>query len=195
MKTRGARLLYDYWRNAKGTYPVPRRDAIEPRGLKDVLPWVFILDHVDLELTVFRLAGTGMCDFYGRELRGENFLSQWTGDCRRTVRSLIQNVVMMPTPSTFEFTAEACNCRLLNGDIMLLPLEASDGEHVQILGGWFPTVTHDPLLEKPIMRQRMMNIRLLELPDGTELPQIAPEPEEAIAQLKLVVSNGEMLKR
>ena len=191
MKTRGARLLYDYWREARGRFAVPRRDAIEPRGLKSVLPWVFILDHVDLELTVFRLAGTGVCDFYGRELRGENFLSQWTGDCRRTVRSLIQNVVMMPTPSTFEFTAEGANGRLLSGDIMLLPMESADGELQQVLGGWFPAVTHDPLLEKPIMRQRMMNIRLLELPDGTELPPIEPEPADARAKLRLVVSNGD----
>ncbi len=193
MKTRGARLLYDYWCNAKRECTVPARDAIEPRGLKDVLPWVFLLDHFDRELTTFRLAGTGLCDFYERELRGENFLSFWTGDCRRTVRSLIDNVTMMPAPSFIEFCAEAKNGRLLAGEIMLMPLAAREGTIRQILGGWFPAVTHDPLLEKPLVRQQVTNIRLLESTGPGVIPLPVLQSEDSGKGLRLVVSDGEVL--
>jgi len=193
MRTRGARRLYSRWREAKGDGIAPERGMIEPRALKEVLPWVFILDRVDREMSPFRLAGTGLCEFYGRELKAANFLSFWQGDCRRTARSLIDNVVMMPTPGVIDFEAWAMNERTLSGEILLLPLIAADGEVHQMLGGWFPLVTHDPMLEKPLLRQRIDNIRIIDHDDREIVPGDLTPPEQMPYGLRLVVSNGQMV--
>jgi len=193
MRTRGARRLYNYWRDIKGGNIAPERGAIEPRALKEVLPWVFILDRVDREMAPFRLAGTGLCEHYARELRGANFLSFWQGDCRRTARSLIDNVVMMPTPGVIDFKARAINERPLTGEILLLPLVASDGEVHQLLGGWFPLVTHDPLLEKPLLRQRIENIRIIDNDNREIVPEEIPMPTPVHVGPRLVVSNGKAI--
>lgn len=190
MRTRGARRLYGFWRQAKGEDAAPSRGMIEPRALKEVLPWVFILDRVDREMSPFRLAGTGLCEFYGRELKGANFLSYWQGDCRRTARSLLDNVVMMPTPGVIDFQAWAMNERTLTGEILLLPLLAGDGEVHQLLGGWFPLVTHDPMLEKPLLRQRIENIRIIDHDDREIVPPELPLPAPVYSGPRLVISNG-----
>ena len=190
MRNRGARALYEYWREAKGIEEVPQRNAIEPRGLRSVLPWVFILEHVDRDLAPFRLAGTGLCDQYGEELKGTNFLSLWLGDCRRTVRSLMDNVTLMPAAAFIEFEAQARNAGRVSGEIVLLPLADSDGTIHQILGGWFPAIAQDAMLEKPLIRHRITNIRILSDFDAamgpSELQIVQDRPH-----LRLVVSNGD----
>jgi len=192
MRTRGSRTLYRYWRGIREGQRIPHRSAIEPRGLKEVLPWTFIVDRVDREMAPFRLAGTGLCEQYGRELRGSNFLSLWLGDCRRTVRSLIDNVVMMPAPAFIEFEAQASNERRMYGEIVLLPLAASDGEVLQILGGWFPAVTHDPLLERPLIRHRVKKISMLKDEEAENLRAPVVPTVTSPARLKLVISNGKV---
>ena len=61
----------------------------------------------------------------------------------------------------------------------------------QVLGGFFPAVTHDPLLEKPISRHRVNCIQVI----GDRAPNLTliesePEPVSP-TPLRLVVSNGE----
>lgn len=170
------------------------RTSIEPRGLKDVLPWVFILERVDRELAPFRLAGTGLCEQYGEELRGTNFLSLWLGDCRRTMRSLIDNVVMMPAGAFVEFEAKSRLHGRTSGEIVLLPLCDANGEVHQILGGWFPTITHDLVMDKPLVRHKITNIRIL-----SEFEAPLDETGNAAASerphLQLVISDGKSVRR
>lgn len=194
MNTRGSRSLYRYWHTIKDGDKLPGRHDVEPRGLKEVLPWIFILDRIDWEVASFRIAGTGICEHYGRELRGSNFLSFWLGDCRRTTRSLIENVVKMPTPAFMDFEAQAINGRHMYGEILLLPLAPHAGGFAQVLGGWFPTVTHDPLLEKPLVRHHVRQIKVLDDEDAKLRPADVTQfdrPERDPAPLRLVVSNSD----
>jgi len=193
MKNRGTRGLYEYWQGAKGSHEVPTRASIEPRGLKEVLPWVFILERVDRELAPFRLAGTGLCDQYGEELRGTNFLSLWLGDCRRTMRSLIDNVVMMPAAAFVEFETQSRTHGRTSGEIVLLPLCDANGEVHQVLGGWFPAITHDVQMDKPLVRHKITNIRILsdfEPPFSETVPGARPGQPH----LQLVISDGKVLR-
>ncbi len=191
MRNRGTRALYEYWQIAKAGQEVPQRKSIEPRGIKEVLPWVFILERIDRELAPFRLAGTGLCDQYGEELGGTNFLSLWLGDCRRTMRSLIDNVVMMPAAAFIEFEAKSRIHGRTSGEIVLLPLCDAEGNVHQILGGWFPAIPQDASMEKPMVRHRITNIRILSDFDSEFLAGAGEVP--ARPQLRLVISNGKVL--
>lgn len=195
MRNRGAIKLFEYWHEAKGGRELPTRKDIQPRGLKEVLPWVFILEHIDRELSPFRLAGTSLCEQYGKELSGTNFLSLWLGDCRRTVRSLIDNVVLMPAAAFIEFEAQARNHTRMSGEIVLLPLAGDDGEVHQILGGWFPSMAQDAYLEKPLIRHRITNIRIL-----TDFePQLMSDSKgrngPAQSYLELIISDGKAVRK
>ncbi len=191
MRNRGAQLLFEYWHSVKGGAAAPKRRQIEPRGLKSVLPWVFILEHIDRDLTPFRLAGTGLCGQRDQELTGTNFMSLWLGDCRRTMRSLMDNVTLMPSPALVEFEACAPNMGRISGEILLLPLRDDDGEVHQILGGWFNGVGADANFNTPLVQNKVTNIRFLteNEPDYAIIRgQMARQSEGP--RLRLIVSNN-----
>ncbi len=191
MRNRGAQALFEYWHTTKGGASAPKRRDIEPRGMKSVLPWVFILERIDRDLTPFRLAGTGICAQNEQELAGTNFLSLWLGDCRRTMRSLMDNVALMPSPALIEFETKTRNMGRTSGEILLLPLRDDDGKVHQILGGWFNGVGADHNFELPLVHNKITNIHFLtenEPAFATIRGQIARQTEGS--PIRLVVSNN-----
>ncbi len=86
MRNPKTRALYHYWNGLRQGRDVPCRNDIEPRQIKNLLPDIFILEHFDNDHLVFRLAGTRLCEFYGREFRAHNFLSLWRESDRFTMQ-------------------------------------------------------------------------------------------------------------
>ncbi|HEX2116643.1 MAG TPA: PAS domain-containing protein [Alphaproteobacteria bacterium] len=61
-----------YWREKAAGRPMPDRRDINPAEIPDLLPWILLWDVVPSGYRV-RLAGTGICDAVGRELKGVDF--------------------------------------------------------------------------------------------------------------------------
>ena len=74
MKHKNNQALFDYWNSVRGDRVAPRRFDIEPGRLGPVLPDTFILERKDDGALIYRLAGTRLCDSFGADLRGRNFL-------------------------------------------------------------------------------------------------------------------------
>lgn len=95
MKQKTSQMLFAYWNGVRGDRIAPRRFEIEPARIAAILPETFILEHVDSDTYVYRLAGTRLCEQFGAEFRGTNFLDGWNdadrtrlaqhlgGDCRQ----------------------------------------------------------------------------------------------------------------
>lgn len=71
----------------------PRRFEIEPAKIADILRETFIAECTGLLGFRFRLAGTRICQQFGRELRGVDFLSLWSFQDRDAIASLVRNVL------------------------------------------------------------------------------------------------------
>lgn len=71
LKIVDARLqkLHGYWLAKKGDRPFPARADIAPEELRDILPWVFIMELVEGRLR-YRLVGDGFHEIYGDKLMG-----------------------------------------------------------------------------------------------------------------------------
>lgn len=189
MRNKSAQHLFEYWTAAKADAVAPLRKELEPRAMKLVLPWVFILERIDRELAPFRLAGTGICAQYEQELAGTNFLSLWLGDCRRTMRSLLENVATMPAPAYVEFEAQAShNCTAI-GEVLLLPLFDDAGEVHQILGGWFSPMGRDATFDLPLMNNKIRALRILDPEVDRVGAGLIMPPRPVEPKLRLVVSN------
>lgn len=74
MQQRSSHILYNYWNEVRGDRFAPRRFDIEPAQLGPVLSETFILECDNTQNAQFRLAGTRICDSFGREFRGNSFL-------------------------------------------------------------------------------------------------------------------------
>jgi hypothetical protein len=89
MKHAASRELYAYWEERRGTRPAPERADIEPGAIRGALSDAFILALDSKTGHPVRLAGTRICALFGRELKGQSFLSLWTSADRPRISSLL----------------------------------------------------------------------------------------------------------
>ena len=78
LKHKTSQALFAYWDKVRADRTTPRRFEIEPGKIAGILPSTFILERIDAETYRFRLAGTHVCELFGGELRGTNFLDGWS---------------------------------------------------------------------------------------------------------------------
>ena len=88
MKHGASRELFEYWNRVRGSERAPHRGAIEPSDIRRILADTFILEVVDRETHLVRLAGTRVCSIYCRELKGTNFFDLWRADDRSAMATL-----------------------------------------------------------------------------------------------------------
>jgi len=63
--------LYKYWSLQRGSRPMPCRADIHPKGIKQLLPQVFIVEIVPPMRFRFRLAGSMICARWHEDLTGK----------------------------------------------------------------------------------------------------------------------------
>lgn len=80
MRTKTSLDIHSYWDRIRGADAGPLRSDIQPGDVRHILPELFILELDGAGNPVFRLTGTRICTFFGRELRSWEFSSLWTRD-------------------------------------------------------------------------------------------------------------------
>ena len=70
-----SRQLYAYWDHVRNGRVAPRRFEIEPSMIAAMLPETFIVEGTGALGYRFRLAGTRICEQFGREVRGADLLA------------------------------------------------------------------------------------------------------------------------
>jgi hypothetical protein len=121
MKQLTTRLLYDYWNDVRGERLAPTRFEIEPARMSTVLSETFILERTVKEAYPFRLAGTRICDQFGRELRGSDFLSLVGSDHRAIARAL-GSVTYAGAALVLDIEGETDDNRIAQFEVLVLPL-------------------------------------------------------------------------
>jgi hypothetical protein len=61
----------DYWRQRCAGGRLPKRGEIDPLELKEVLPYLSIIEYGEVPRIKFRLIGTELARFYGRDVTGK----------------------------------------------------------------------------------------------------------------------------
>src|SRR5690349_14918405 len=85
MKQRTLQTLYAYWNEVRAGRLAPLRLEIEPSRIAGILAETFMLERIDAANYQYRLAGTRLCELFGSELRGANFLDGWSAPDRTVV--------------------------------------------------------------------------------------------------------------
>ncbi|MGF1454845.1 MAG: PAS domain-containing protein [Alphaproteobacteria bacterium] len=214
MRNTKTKRVFDYWLALKGTRPVPFRRDVSPRDLKGLLPFVFLAERVDAQMTVFRLAGTGLCERYGRELRDHNLEALWSAGDRPAFRRFVERILTTPAPGLASFRAETVDCRSVCGEMLLLPLANSsradpgraergdspdqDAPLTRLLGCAFATQSTSWLGQRPLVHHYLEGTRMIEQP-GLCLETTAPlkqatagGPAEAGAQTAPMRQRGHL---
>jgi hypothetical protein len=184
--------LLEYWNHLRAERNIPRRDEIEPRDIKRLLPSVFMLGYEGPEHFRFRLAGTHLCSIFGIELRNFNILDLWEEDCRGAVAAALARVVGESQPMFINFSAETPNGRSCSFEMLLLPLATEDGRAARVLGH-VAALSHPSWLgDELLTRQWIERVRVISLNRETKIA-VAQARHALIAgqpRLRLVATDN-----
>lgn len=160
-----SRQLYAYWDRVRNGRLAPRRFEIEPAKIAALLPETFIAESAGQLGYRFRLAGTKICEQFGRELRGADLSSLWEEQDREAVASLLRSVFSDAAVGHGVFRAYTRTNRQVNFEIVLMPLIHTGDAVNRILGAI--TAIEPPfwLGAEPLLRQEIVELHL-HWPDG-----------------------------
>ena len=122
MQQRTSQILYAYWNEVRGERIAPRRFDIEPAQLGPVLAETFILECDESNAATFRLAGTKICDAFGREFRGSNFFEIFMPDDREAILRHFADIRTQGTVLALEAEAVVPGRAGVRFELLLMPL-------------------------------------------------------------------------
>lgn len=195
MKHRNSHLLVGYWSRLRRGRAVPDQTDIDPRAIKRMLSYVFILDASDTGRPVYRLAGTSLCECFGVELKAINFLSHWESQSRGVLGSLLAQSLSTCQPVCLSSIAATAERGMVEFETVLAPLGYGDEKPTRFIGMVQVLSDLNALAGRPIAFERLVGSHMInedEPPFSFDLPPSDPDAlrvQETVPHLRLVVDR------
>ncbi len=165
MQQTTSKQLYAYWDRVRNGRRAPQRFEIEPAKIAPLLPETFIAECAGPHGVRFRLAGTKICEQFGRELRGIEFLSLWEPGDQEALTSLLRTILTDAAMGEVVFQAYTAEDRQAKFELVLMPLIHTGYTVNRILGAISAIDPAFWLGASPLVRQEIINLDL-HWPDG-----------------------------
>ncbi|HAJ47824.1 MAG TPA: hypothetical protein DCL54_14720 [Alphaproteobacteria bacterium] len=142
-----------------------------------------------------RLAGTAMCNWFERELKGCEFGSLWTRGARISIQAALARTMTLVQPMVIESLAETEEGQHIGVEILLLPLLDARGQATMVLGYFQPLDPIARLWGKPVQALRFLGMSEAGLDTAGAPATQTPARGKAVSEvparpnLRLVVSN------
>lgn len=204
MKHRNSHFAVGYWSRLRRGRAVPDQADVDPKALKRLLPFIFLLDARDDGSFIYRLAGTTLCERYGGELRGRNFLSHWDSESRGRLGTLLRAALTTHRPVCLTSIGATEDCRMVEIETVLMPISFGRDAPERFLAVAQILTDVAPLAGRSISFERLVTSALVNEDDAASVnaePPLPPPPPPAIlgaeraarrgrrAHLRLVVSQ------
>lgn len=161
MKHTTTRTIFSYWDALRGQRAAPDRGEIEPREIRHVLADTFILEIAADREAAIRLAGTRICAFFGRELRGERFRELWHGESAAEAERAIDIVLEDTAGVVAGLRAATDEGASVDFEMILLPLRHGGKPQARILGALSPAVVPPWTGLYPVRHLSLSSLRVL----------------------------------
>ena len=165
MKVRTSQQLFAYWNDLRGGRLAPRRFEVEPSAISAILPDTFILEREDRHEYMFRLAGTRICDRFGREFRGRNLLDLWTQDDREVVIRVLESVTRDGGVGVIGLMAGSDAGNQAAFEMLLLPLVHTGQSISRVMGSLSPINVLQPYAQAAFSKLELSTFDVI-WPDG-----------------------------
>ena len=134
MKHRNSHFAVGYWSRIRAGHPVPDQADIDPKALKRLLPYVFLLDARPDGAFTYRLAGTALCERFGGELRDRNFLTHWDRESRVLLANHLRQSLRANAPLCLTSIGATEDCAMVEIETVLMPISFGGGQAERFLG-------------------------------------------------------------
>lgn len=199
MKHKNSHLLVGYWSRLRRGRNVPDQAEIDPRAVKRLLSYVFILDCENPARPVYRLAGTGLCERFGYELKGSSFLAHWEAQSGLSLASLLSQALKAGQPLCLSSIAATADNGMAELESVLAPVSLHGGQPTRFFGLVQVLSDPKPLLGRTIAYERLIGSQLVQEDEpfahyDQNLPPPPPPPLQLRGHpkapyLRLVVSK------
>ncbi|NKN14135.1 PAS domain-containing protein [Rhizobium laguerreae] len=153
--------IFDYWNRIRGAADAPLKSQVEPSAVPHLLQSLFILERREGGDIGFRLAGTRICDLFGRDLRGERFSSLWANGQLADIECTAMGVMDHAMPALFNATGYSTVGHQASFEIIMMPLRSPDGACDRLLGAIAPAAAASWLEIVPLEFLALDRSRLL----------------------------------
>ena len=181
MKHATTRMIFSYWDALRGERAAPERGEIEPGEIRHALADTFILDLAPDRTAHIRLAGTRLCAFFDRELKGERFDRLWSPHARPGPEDFIDLVLDETAGAVAGLTGTTAEGETLDLEMVLLPLRHRGRPNARILGALSPALVPAWIGAHPIAELETSSMRVLTTArdlTAVELSRAAASPDE-----------------
>ncbi|MFN4143045.1 PAS domain-containing protein [Aestuariivirga sp.] len=143
-----SRMLFRFWEATRAERSAPHRHDLDLKQIRALVPYLFIAEQPEGTLDFrWRLAGTGICHLYGRELTGKPFLTGWDDFEAAVIHRFLGAVTGMHQPALLRLRLGTVRGQTLTAEMAAFPVLASDEVNTHVLGGLFPFA--DPSHDDP----------------------------------------------
>src|SRR5471030_528869 len=200
MKHKNSHLLVGYWSRLRRGRAIPDQTDIDPRAIKRLLSYTFILDCENPARPIYRLAGTALCERFGFELKGTSFLDHWESQSGLSLASLLRQALKARQPLCLASIAATADNGMVELETILTPVSFNGGEPARCFGMVQMLSDPTPLLGRSIAYQRLVGSQLIQEDEplsssDQDMPPPPPPPPPSLRAhpkapyLRLVVSQ------
>ena len=134
-----SRALFRFWESARGEMAAAKKQDLDLKEIAHILPYLCILER-DLHKPayIWRLAGTGICQLFGKELTGQSVLEDWPDFEKQAMASSFDMVVATMQPAVARFKAVSELGSEIGVEFVSFPIQDSNTGAIQILGATVP---------------------------------------------------------
>ncbi len=180
MKHKNSHLLVGYWSRLRRGRPVPDQTDIDPRAIKRMLSYTFILDCANPARPIYRLAGTALCERFGFELKGTSFVGHWESQSGLALAPLLRQALRLGQPLCLSSIAATADNGMAEMETTLTPVSFNGEAPTRFFGLVQVLSDPTPLLGRAIAYQRLVGSEMIQedepLPSYTQNPPPPPPP-------------------
>lgn len=125
-------LVEAYWHSQKPKNSLPKRSAIDPRGIEDALNYAFILESIGTGLARIRIAGMHLNELVGMEVRGMPISTLIAPASRDAFSRVLVGLLNGPAIMQLSLAPEGRSQDVAR--MLLLPLVDDKGQVNRVLG-------------------------------------------------------------
>ena len=171
-----SRTLFRFWESIRGENSTALRTNIDLKQIKQLLPWLAIMERHPLKPEYsWRLAGTGICKIWSKEITGQQFMADWDQFERDTVCRLMDNVIASHQPCVARFKAVYENGEMLGIEMLSLPVTAANRQTTQIMAGFVPFRMPYWLGETKITQLELSSVKMIWTEHYDQAPNHVPD--------------------
>lgn len=116
-----------YWEGLRLDGRLPHRSDLDPRGLSGVLDRVFLAERIGRGLVQVRIAGSGLSDFAGLDVRGLPLSVLFAPESRSQLAQVVEEVFVAPAVAELDLGSDRAAGGGLVARLLLLPLADERG--------------------------------------------------------------------